>query len=464
MVQVPDSKFFKGALLDSFEQKGYVYSKSPPATEPSPPSNFLNFLKKTKNSIANNLNNLSAPAPSPSPPAPTSSPPAPAPSPPAPAPSPPSNFLKFLEKTKNSIVTNLNNLSAPAPSPSPPAPTSSPPAPTSSPPAPTSSPPAPTSSPPTSSPPTPAQSPPSNFLKFLEKTKNSIGKNLNNLSAPSSAPAPSPSEPSSSPFLKFLDNTKKFIGDHKKIITISAFTIGGLVLTPIIVVGLIEAIGFGAGGIAAGSFAAWLMSLNGGATAAGSLVAILQSIGAAGLTAGATVGTGTAGATVMAGLGKLLAERLDSNHEGQAQLDEFIKVYDEGNEDEGNEDEGNKDEGNKDEGNEDKGNEDERNEDKNSKKGSTTVVFEIRDKLLNNDEAFDNFLETFTLTYNASKQLVNKKQQFKFFVDETCVIDKMDIAEKKLETLNDHLVTNYGAECVDKQVQSRTIMLNCNNS
>ncbi|CAG8831289.1 16514_t:CDS:1, partial [Gigaspora margarita] len=152
------------------------------------------------------------------------------------------------------------------------------------------------------------------------------------------------------------------------------------------------------------------MSLNGGATAAGSLVAILQSIGAAGLTAGATVGTGTAGATVMAGLGKLLVERLDSNHEGQAQLDEFIKVYDEGNEDEGNNDEGNKDEGN----------EDERNEDKNSKKGSTTVVFEIRDKLLNNDEAFDNFLETFTLTYNASKQLVNKKQQFKFFVDETC--------------------------------------------
>ncbi|CAG8754989.1 2463_t:CDS:2, partial [Gigaspora rosea] len=277
MVQVPDSKFFKGALLDSFEQKGYVYSKSPPATEPSPPSKFSNFFEKAKNSI---------------------------------------------------------------------------------------------------------------------------------------------------------------------IIITSAFAIGGLVLTPIIVVGLIEAIGFGAGGIAAGSFAAWLMSLNGGATAAGSLVAILQSIGAAGLTAGATVGTGTAGATIMAGLGKLVSERLDSNREGQAQLDEFVKVYDEGNKDEGNEDEGN---------------EDERNEDKNSEKGSTTVVFEIRDKLLNNDEAFDNFLKTFTLTYNASKQLVNKKQQFKFFVDETCV---MNIAEKKLETLNDHLVKNYGAECVDKQAQSRTIMLN----
>ncbi|KAF0488017.1 hypothetical protein F8M41_022442 [Gigaspora margarita] len=167
-----------------------------------------------------------------------------------------------------------------------------------------------------SSPPAPAPSPspPSTFLNFLEKAKNSIVDNL-------SAPAPSPSEPSSSPFLNFLDNA-----DHKKIIAISAFAIGGLVLTPIIVVGLIQAFGFGAGGIAVGSFAAWLMSLNGGATAAGSLVAILQSIGAAGLTAGATIGTGAAGATTMAGLAKLFAERLDSNHEGQVQLDEFIKV------------------------------------------------------------------------------------------------------------------------------------------
>ncbi|RIB11383.1 hypothetical protein C2G38_2203569 [Gigaspora rosea] len=353
MVQVPDSKFFKGALLDSFEQKGYVYSKSPPATEPSPPSKFSNFFEKAKNSIVSNLNNLSTPA------------------------------------------------SAPAPSPSPPAPTSSPPAP-----APSPSPPAPTSSPP--------------------------------------APAPSPSEPSSSPFINFLGNAKNFIVDHKKIIATSAFAIGGLVLTPLIAVGVIQAMGFGAGGIAAGSIAAWLMSLNGGATAAGSLVAILQSIGAAGLSTGATIGTGTVGATIMAALAKLFAERLDSNHEGQAQLDKFVNVYNEGNEDEGNEEE--------------------RNEDKNSEKGSNTVVFEIRDKLLNNDEAFDNFLKTFTLTYNTSKQLVNKKQQFKFFMDETCIIDKMDIAEKKLETLNDHLVEDYGAECVDKQAQSHTIMLNCNNS
>ncbi|CAG8831286.1 16512_t:CDS:1, partial [Gigaspora margarita] len=84
------------------------------------------------------------------------------------------------------------------------------------------------------------------------------------------------------------------------------------------------------------------------------------------------------------------------------QLDEFIKVYNKGN------------------------------KEKNSKKGSIRVVFEICDKLLTNDKAFDNFLEIFTLIYCT---LNNRKQQFKFFVDETCIIDKIDIAEKKVRNL-----------------------------
>ena len=45
---------------------------------------------------------------------------------------------------------------------------------------------------------------------------------------------------------------------------------------------LVPAIGFGAGGIMKGSFAAWLMSAN-APTATGSVVATLQSLGAAGL-------------------------------------------------------------------------------------------------------------------------------------------------------------------------------------
>ncbi|KAF0488020.1 hypothetical protein F8M41_022444 [Gigaspora margarita] len=138
-------------------------------------------------------------------------------------------------------------------------------------------------------------------------------------------------------------------------------------------------------------------------TAAGSLVAILQSI-AAGLTAGTTIGNSVAGATIMGtadaklfektdsnpegqsqldevdasiidALSKLFAQRLDSNPKGQFQLDEFAKVYDEG------------DDG------------------KSGEKGSTRVVFEIRDKLHINDEAFDSFLEIFTLAYNSSNFL-----------------------------------------------------------
>ncbi|CAG8515314.1 7448_t:CDS:1 [Dentiscutata erythropus] len=160
------------------------------------------------------------------------------------------------------------------------------------------------------------------------------------------------------------------------------------------------------------------MSLQGGATAAGSLVAILQSIGAAGLTAGATVGSGAAGASVMGALGKLFMEKLDANPEGQAQLEEYVKIYDGDN-------------------------------NESSEEGSSSVVFEIRDKLLIDDKAFDNFLEIFTLTCKTSKQLDNKtKKQFNFLV-----------GIEKLDKLNDHLENEFGPENVSK-VQPNTIVLN----
>ncbi|CAG8444404.1 16209_t:CDS:2 [Dentiscutata heterogama] len=178
-----------------------------------------------------------------------------------------------------------------------------------------------------------------------------------------------------------MQKAKDFIVDNKNIVAIGAITIGGLVFTPIAIVGIVQAIGFGAGGIAAGSFAAWLMSLQGGATAAGSLVAILQSVGAAGLTAGATIGSGAAGASVMGILGKLFMDKLDANPEGQAQLEEYVKIYDGDN-------------------------------NESSEEGSSGLVFEIRDKLLTEDKAFDNFLEIFTST-----KLANKTKQFKFLVD-----------------------------------------------
>ncbi|CAG8781440.1 13949_t:CDS:1, partial [Cetraspora pellucida] len=81
---------------------------------------------------------------------------------------------------------------------------------------------------------------------------------------------------------RIFEKTKKLISDNPKAVA-GALTVSGLVLGPLAFVGAVGAIGFGSGGIAAGSIAAWIMSLNGGATAAGSLVAILQSVGAAGL-------------------------------------------------------------------------------------------------------------------------------------------------------------------------------------
>lgn len=76
-----------------------------------------------------------------------------------------------------------------------------------------------------------------------------------------------------------------------------------VVAAPLVVAGL----GFGAGGIVAGSYAASMMSAaaiaNGGAVAAGSSVAILQSIGAAGFGVAGLMGVGAAGAGVGAAVG-----------------------------------------------------------------------------------------------------------------------------------------------------------------
>ncbi|KAJ3004763.1 hypothetical protein HKX48_001047 [Thoreauomyces humboldtii] len=77
--------------------------------------------------------------------------------------------------------------------------------------------------------------------------------------------------------------------------------IGGLCLTgavavPVAVTLAVPALGFGAAGIAAGSWAAGFMGGYGGAVGAGSLCAFLQSAGAVGLSTGAVVGLGAGGA------------------------------------------------------------------------------------------------------------------------------------------------------------------------
>ncbi len=90
----------------------------------------------------------------------------------------------------------------------------------------------------------------------------------------------------------------------------------GLVGTPLAVLGVVGAIGFTSGGIAAGSIAASMMSASaiasGGGVAAGSVVAILQSIGAVGLGVGGTVLASAAGATLLGSVGYVAGRAIDT--------------------------------------------------------------------------------------------------------------------------------------------------------
>ncbi|XP_043999485.1 uncharacterized protein LOC122846530 [Gambusia affinis] len=104
--------------------------------------------------------------------------------------------------------------------------------------------------------------------------------------------------------------------------------IGAVALAPVV----LGAVGFTSAGIAAGSFAASMMSAaaiaNGGGVAAGSLVAILQSAGAVGLSAAASTAVAGVGAGVGAGIGAtagLLAgntnKQEEVNEEGKEKKD-----------------------------------------------------------------------------------------------------------------------------------------------
>ncbi|XP_067656160.1 RNA ligase 1-like [Haliotis asinina] len=84
--------------------------------------------------------------------------------------------------------------------------------------------------------------------------------------------------------------------------SIAPFVVGAVAL-PVAIPVALSAVGFGAGGIVAGSLAARAMSVaavaNGGGVAAGSLVAVCQSVGAVGLSASATAAASSAGVAVV---------------------------------------------------------------------------------------------------------------------------------------------------------------------
>ncbi|CAG8567300.1 3099_t:CDS:2 [Racocetra fulgida] len=105
--------------------------------------------------------------------------------------------------------------------------------------------------------------------------------------------------PTPLPPQNFFEKAKKLVSDNPKA-TAGALTVGGLVLDPLAFVGLVGAVGFGSGGIAAGSIAAWMMSLQGGATAAGMTGTLISS---------------TTGVTLLGGLSALVSKKLDENPE-----------------------------------------------------------------------------------------------------------------------------------------------------
>ncbi|KAJ8317905.1 hypothetical protein KUTeg_002996 [Tegillarca granosa] len=86
------------------------------------------------------------------------------------------------------------------------------------------------------------------------------------------------------------------------------------VLAPIAVPVAVGALGFGAGGIVAGTPAAAIMASYGGAVTAGSACAIMQSIGAVGLSATGALISGAVGGVVGGATGiaaGAVAEKMD---------------------------------------------------------------------------------------------------------------------------------------------------------
>ncbi|CAI2172954.1 9690_t:CDS:1 [Funneliformis geosporum] len=133
------------------------------------------------------------------------------------------------------------------------------------------------------------------------------------------------------------ESSENFFKRHQKLLMTGTAVIAGAILGPIAIGGVIGALGFGEAGIAAGSIAAWMMSLQRGAVAAGSLVAILQSVGAAGLGIGAVIAAGSGGGIFGGFIAKAILNILKSNPEGLAELEnKFVSINEIDDDDEKN--------------------------------------------------------------------------------------------------------------------------------
>lgn len=95
-----------------------------------------------------------------------------------------------------------------------------------------------------------------------------------------------------------LKHGVKHVKSHQKQYLMGAAIVGTAFVAPLAVVGILNGVGFGSGGVAAGSYAAGLQS-GIGVVKAGSLFAQCQSIGAAGLgSTGSAISSSVGAATV----------------------------------------------------------------------------------------------------------------------------------------------------------------------
>lgn len=209
----------------------------------------------------------------------------------------------------------------------------------------------------------------------------------------------------------FAGKTKNFILEHKTALLTGGLAIGGLLAGPAIVGGLIGAIGFGEAGIAAGSVAAWMMSLHRGTVATGSLVAILQSVGAAGLGIGGVIASGLGGGLFAGAIAKALLNTLDSE-ESLAALENFVSIT--------------------------------------ATNDSATVIFNMKFPLLTNNEALNSFCRGFD-----SARRITTTRRFEFRVIEEC--------NEGSNSLRRYLEDTYGTDHVTIVGTSYFLNLEQNN-
>ncbi|POG73226.1 hypothetical protein GLOIN_2v1587508, partial [Rhizophagus irregularis DAOM 181602=DAOM 197198] len=184
---------------------------------------------------------------------------------------------------------------------------------------------------------------------------------------------------------------KNFFSEHKTALLTGGFALAGLLAGPAIVGGIVGVIGFGEVGIAAGSIAAWMMSLHRGTVAAGSLVAILQSVGAAGLGIGGIIASGVGGSLFAGAIAKALLKTLESE-ETLAELENFVSNF-------------------------------------------GIVIFNVKSPLLTNNGALNSFCRGF----DSARRITNTKR-FEFQVVEECIDGS--------NSLRRYLESTYGTDHV----------------